>query len=330
MWITSLTSKALTPNAIALGNFDGIHLGHRQVVQPILKEYSNCHKTVVTFNPHPQEFFSGQSKKLLTPIRDKAYQLHLLGIDQLILLPFDRELASLKPKDFIENILIKELNAQFISVGEDFRFGNKRMGTAQYLKHIAFDYGIEVNIVTLKTDNHNMRISSSAIREALNKGKIEEVTALLGRNYTLTGRVIEGEKLGRKIGFPTANLELDPFKFIPCQGVYSVKVFLNKHPNFEQFKLNWKEKIFNHGVQYIPELLLDNPIQGVMNIGTRPTVDGKKQTIEVHLLNWEGNLYDQILTVKLEQFLRPEKKFNSLDELKQQIKIDCEKAVLIS
>jgi len=328
VWITSLTSKALIPNAIALGNFDGIHLGHRQVVQPILNQCkgTNCQKTVVTFNPHPQEFFSGESKQLLTPIEEKAQQLKLLDIDQLVLLPFDRELASLKPQAFVENILIKQLKATFITVGEDFRFGHKRAGTAEDLQQIASQFGINVNITALKTDQNSLRISSSAIRSALNEGNIKQVTELLGRNYTLTGKVISGEKLGRKIGFPTANIEVNPFKFIPRRGVYSVKVWLNKTPNFHQLESNWEEKIFTEGVSYFPDLLSPLAIKAVMNIGTRPTVNGKKETMEVHLLNWEGNLYGEKLTVSLEKFLRPEQKFNSLDELKNQIKIDCENA----
>jgi riboflavin kinase / FMN adenylyltransferase len=332
VWITSLTSKALTPNAIALGNFDGIHLGHRQVVQPILHQYKNIQykdtiyqKTLVTFNPHPQEFFSGESKKLLTPIEEKAQQLELLGIDQLILLPFDRELASLSPENFVENILIKELKATFISVGEDFRFGCQRAGTAKDLKFIASRFGVNVHIATLKTDNNNMRISSSEIRKALSEGEIEAVTRFLGYSYPITGKVITGEKLGRKIGFPTANLQVSPFKLMPRQGVYGVKVFLHQKSNYSPLESNWQEKIFSQGVQYFPNLL-SIPIKGVMNIGNRPTVNGQNESIEVHLLNWEGDLYGQNLTVSLEKFLRPEQKFSSLEELKKQIALDCEKA----
>lgn len=330
VWITSLTSKALTPNAIALGNFDGIHLGHRQVIQPILNQCknTNCQQTVVTFNPHPQEFFSGQSKTLLTPIREKAQQLKKLNINQLILLPFDRELSSLNPQQFVENILVEKLQSTFISVGADFHFGYKRSGTAQDLKNIASQFGINVQIVPLKTDNHDLRISSSAIRQALIEGRIDQVNALLGRNYTLTGTVIEGQKLGRKIGFPTANIEVSPFKFIPRQGVYAVKVFVNSSANSYKLEANWEEQIFTNGVEFSEDLLLDSPLQGVMNIGTRPTVNGDKQTIEVHLLNWSGDLYGQNLTISLEKFLRPEQKFASLDELKKQIMIDCEQALL--
>ena len=331
MWITSLTSKALTPNGIALGNFDGIHLGHRQVVQPILYNHqnNNCYKTVVTFNPHPQEFFSGESKKLLTPLSEKADQLELLGVEQLILLPFDRELASLSPQDFVKNILIKELNATFISVGEDFRFGHQRSGTAKDLKLIASKFNIDTYITPLKTNEDKMRISSSFIRKKLSEGNIDQVTQLLGRNYTLTGTVVSGKKLGRTIGFPTANIEVSSLKFIPRQGVYSVKVLINNHKssNSNDLNNNWTEKILTDRFQYFPSLLSSSPlIKGVMNIGTRPTVEGKKQTIEVHLLNWQGNIYGHQLIVSLEKFLRPEKKFSSLEELKKQIKIDCEKS----
>ena len=328
MWITSLTSKAKTPNAIALGNFDGVHLGHCQVIQPIINhQNTTSQKTVVTFDPHPQEFFSGESKKLLTPLSEKAHKLQLLGINQLILLPFNRELAQLNPQEFVKNILIKELKANFITVGEDFRFGYERSGTAQDLQDICSKFGIDVFINPLKTTKNNIRISSSAIREALSEGNIDQVTQLLGRNYTLTGTVDHGEKLGRTIGFPTANIKLSPFKFIPRQGVYSVKVFIHKNHKTSQFIPNLEEKITIDSLEYSDDISLSKSIKGVMNIGTRPTVNGKKQTIEVHLLNWKGNIYGQRLTVSLEEFLRPEQKFSSLNDLKKQIKIDCKKAL---
>ncbi len=259
--------------------------------------YSTCYSTLVTFAPHPQEFFSGVSRSLLTPQVEKVQYLETMGIQQLILLPFDQDLAALSPQAFVAEILIKQLQACCISVGEDFRFGNRRSGTVDDLKAIAQPYGVTVNIVPLnKIDG--LRISSSAIRQALSQGDILEANQLLGRPYRLIGEVIQGQQLGRTLGFPTANLQLSPNKFLPRYGVYAVRV-------------TWDDqKSKNH--------------LGVMNIGCRPTVaPGQPATVEIHLLDWSGDLYGKILTVDIEQFLRPEQKFVSLDQLKTQIQLDC-------
>lgn len=304
--VTSLASKILTPSAIALGNFDGIHLGHQKVLQPILQAFTQASKpsyaTVVTFNPHPQEFFSGQSRQLLTPLPEKIKLLEQLGVEQLVLLPFDRELAALSPQQFVENILVEKLQATKISVGKDFRFGNKRAGTAIDLSEIASKFGIEVAIATLQTraEEQNeakpIRISSSLIRQALAEGDIETANRMLGRAHTLTGEVVKGQQLGRTIGFPTANLQVSPIKLLPRYGVYCTRVFIEENNQ--------------------------SSIPGVMNIGCRPTVAGDAPTIEVHLLDWQGDLYGKTLTVSLEKFLRPEQKFSSLDALKAQITSD--------
>ena len=353
MWITSSLSTARTPSVVALGNFDGVHRGHREVIRPILdpgdraianspegfegstpnfaslptvQGYSAWHGprletpnnlwltaprrqepsvrayvTVLTFYPHPQEFFSGQSRPLLTTLQEKALQLNRLGVEQLVLLPFNRELAELSPQAFVETVLIQRLQARGISVGVDFRFGHRRAGSSKDLRSIAADYQTPVTVVPLKFCNDE-RISSSRIRQALQMGNLRQAEQLLGRPYSLTGRVIKGQQLGRTLGFPTANLKLPPEKFIPQNGVYSVKVYsetANPHPL---------------------------PLPGVMNIGYRPTVDGQTQTVEIHLLNWTGDLYGQTLTVSLEAFLRPEQKFDSLDSLKAQIQRDCDAA----
>ncbi|MDJ0796797.1 MAG: bifunctional riboflavin kinase/FAD synthetase [Calothrix sp. MO_167.B12] len=317
VWVANATKLALTPTAIALGKFDGIHLGHKQVLQPVLKlskimgeEEQNSHSTeriystVVTFNPHPREFFSGQPHDLLTPLDEKVEQLRSLGVEQLVLLPFDKELSALTPTEFVEKILIKQLQVVQISVGQDFRFGSRRLGTAEDLKAIAAKYGIQVNIVPLQihTDGECLPISTTLIREHLLQGDIQRANQLLGRAYTLIGNVIEGEKLGRTIGFPTANLELPADKFLPRQGVYAVSV----SPENEKSKV------------------LKSNSWGVMNIGIRPTVSGNQVSVEVHLLDWSGDLYGEKLVVKLEKFLRPEQKFDSLEALKNQIHHDCD------
>lgn len=319
MWITSATSNALTPTSIALGNFDGIHRGHQQVVRPVLRRQQSSevlavtsishptdatapqtpYATVVTFNPHPREFFSGQSRQLLTPLPEKVTILEGMGIEQLVLLPFDRELAALSPEAFVEKILIRELQAQQICVGEDFRFGKGRTGTARDLSAIAPRFGTQVQIIPLHTCGEE-RISSSAIRHALENGHISKVNRLLGRPYALTGSVITGQKLGRTLGFPTANLDVSPEKFLPCFGVYSAKVQLSEQTE---------------------------SLPAVLNIGCRPTLAGDTPTVEIHLLDWSGDLYGQTLSVSLHSFIRPEQKFSSLDHLKAQIAQDCQIAI---
>ncbi len=297
MWITSSLTKALKPTAVALGNFDGVHRGHQQVIQPVLKNSGKI-ATVVTFNPHPQEFFTGKSRSLLTPQSEKVQELERLGVEQLVLLPFDLELACLSPQEFVEKILVQQLRSLSISVGQDFCFGKERRGTVTDLRAIASNFGIPTTIVPLHTCEGE-RISSSAIRQALEQGNLDRAKQLLGRAYSLVGTVVTGKQLGRTIGFPTANIDLPIEKFLPSNGVYAVKVCIAEDKS---------------------------PIAGVMNIGNRPTVNGTNQSVEVYLIDWSGDLYGKILTVELEQFLRPEQKFESLDALKAQIIIDCDRA----
>lgn len=304
MLVASSLEQIRTPTAIALGNFDGIHQGHQTVVQPIINgsfpaNPSKIYSSVVSFSPHPREFFSGGKLQLLTPISEKAEILSNLGIEQLVLLPFNRDLASLSPLQFVQQILVEQLQAKLISVGSDFRFGYQRKGTGEDLKNIAADLGITVHLNSLhKYQNRNhqaVRVSSSLIRQALSEGDISTANGMLGRPYSLVGEVVTGQQLGRTIGFPTANLQLPESKFLPRYGVYSVAV-----------------------------LLESTTIKGVMNIGCRPTVAGEAVTIEVHLLNWAGDLYGQTLKVNLLRFLRPEQKFSSVEALKQQITKDCQ------
>jgi riboflavin kinase/FMN adenylyltransferase len=355
VWVTSSPELALTPTAVALGKFDGVHRGHQRVIQPILEDIGTrrhedtsedtgtrghgevedfsasptlrvpassetssskdrIFSTVVTFDPHPQEFFTGQPRSLLTPLDEKVHQLRSLGVQQLVLLPFDKELCALTPEEFVEKILVQQLQAVQISVGQDFRFGSGRTGTARDLQIIAAKYNIPVTIASLETcaesqENNTQvyqqtRISSSLIREILASGDIERANQLLGRPYTLIGTVIKGQQVGRTIGFPTANLELPKDKFLPHHGVYAVRVF------------TVSETLDITGNGYF----------GVMNIGNRPTVNGIHLSVEVHLFDWFGDLYGKKLAVHLEKFLRPEQKFPNLEALKTQIQLDCNAA----
>ncbi len=311
MLVASSVEQIRTPTAIALGNFDGIHQGHRTVLQPIIdacssEKYSSICSSVVSFSPHPREFFSGGKLQLLTPIPQKAEIISDIGIEQLVLLPFNRDLASLSPQQFVEQIIVEQLQAKLISVGRDFRFGYQRKGTGPDLQNIAADFGIKVHLNSLhKCKNRNqetVRVSSSLIRQRLSEGDITTANEMLGRPYSLMGKVVTGQQLGRTIGFPTANLQLPPEKFLPRYGVYAADVLLEQTTTKQ------------------------TTIKGVMNIGHRPTVAGEATTIEVHLLNWSGDLYGQTLKVHLLRFLRPEQKFSSVEALKQQITKDCQSA----
>ncbi|MDJ0567896.1 MAG: bifunctional riboflavin kinase/FAD synthetase [Pleurocapsa sp. MO_192.B19] len=304
MLVASSIEQIRTPTAIALGNFDGIHRGHQSVLQPIIDSFQSLQQphvypSVVSFTPHPREFFTGGKLQLLTPVAEKVEQLSSLGIEQLILLQFNRDLASLSPQQFVEQILVRQLQASQITVGSDFRFGYQRKGTGKDLKNIASGFGITVHLNSLHKcqdrNNQAVRVSSSLIRQALLDGEITAANTMLGRPYSLTGKVVTGQQLGRTIGFPTANLELPPDKFLPRYGVYSVDVLVSQ-----------------------------TVVKGVMNIGCRPTVAGEAPTIEVHLLNWSGDLYGQTIKVNLLKFLRPEQKFSSVEALKQQIAKDCQ------
>lgn len=276
------------PTGIALGNFDGIHLGHRRVIEAVLGR-SGLVGTVVSFNPHPRDFFSGTKSLLLTPLREKISLLEGMGVEQFVLLPFDENLARLRAEIFVNRILEDALQARFVSVGFNFRFGFQRQGDVELLRSF---FGDRLVVTEEQRFKDGVRISSSAIRMALAMGDVPLANELLGRRYSISGNVVAGQQLGRKIGFPTANLQVDQQKYLPKDGVYSV-------------------------------LVGGNP--GVMNIGMRPTVGGDtKRRIEVHLLNWQGNLYDQEIVVELVGYIRGERKFNSFEELKAQIQRDCD------
>ncbi|BAZ47493.1 riboflavin biosynthesis protein RibF [Nostoc sp. NIES-4103] len=352
-------SKLLTPTAVAIGNFDGLHLGHQKVIQPILD--SACHAqlydesrqlssdsanvetnfltskskqlykdnfedipnflpTVLTFNPHPREFFSGKLCESLTPFPEKVQQLLRFGVKQVLPLTFNRELANLNPQQFVEKILVEQLNARLISVGQDFCFGSHRSGTAEDLQAIASDFGICVNLVPPYTYNGE-RISSTAIRQALKQGDIQKVTTMLGRFYTLTGLVVEGQEIDRAISYPTANLQLPLNKLLPPYGIYAVKVLIENDCEQE-----WK---FHQMKNFAHPSELSVAYEGIMEVSSSSRLSSNYQFVKVHLLDWSGNLYGKTLTLHIENLLLPEQKLSSLKDFKCQISAEYDQAMSV-
>lgn len=282
---------------LTIGNFDGVHLGHLSVLRRLKAqaEYYQLPATVVVFEPQPAEVFLGESAPArLTRWREK-YQFLKQHADRLLVIRFNPKFAALTASQFIEELLINKLAIRHLVVGDDFRFGQKRAGDFALLKQASqrFQFSLE-DTQTLTQKGH--RISSTEIRKALKNGDFKRAEALLGRTYSMQGRVVHGQKKGRSIGFPTANLLLGR-RVSPCYGVFAVKV-----------------KVAGKG--YL----------GVANLGHRPTVDGHRAQLEVHLFDFDSSIYGQYIEVFFCKKIRDEKKFASFELLKQQIQLDSEQA----
>ena len=280
---------------VTIGNFDGVHRGHQAVIRQLHDQArSSCTRTTIfTFDPLPREYFMGEKAPArLSTFREKYIQFQRLGIDQMLTLPFNARLAAITAQQFIDEILVNGLGIKALVIGDDFRFGRGRKGDFTMLVDAGKQYGFSV-IDTQTQQDGGERISSTRIREALAIGDLALANCLLGRPYSMSGTVIHGEKLGRTIGFPTANIRIHR-TISPLHGVFAVEV---------------------EGIGY-----------GVTNVGTRPTVDGKGFLIETHLLDFDGDLYGQHINVRWLKKLRGEQKFDSLDALKAQIQQDIKAA----
>lgn len=283
---------------LTIGNFDGVHLGHQQVLNQVSEQAAarGLPSAVMTFEPQPLELFApNKAPARLTRLRDKFVQLSKLNIDRLLCVNFNAHFANLSAEQFIRDLLVTKLGVKFLVVGDDFCFGKGRSGNFAMLQQAGKQYGFEV-VSTQSFCLQQQRVSSTAIRAALASDDLAAASTMLGRQYSINGRVSHGRKLGRTIGFPTANIPLKRC-VSPVSGVYVVEA---------------------HG--------LDQPLGGVANIGQRPTVNGVRQQLEVHLFDFHGNLYGKQLEVTLLHKLRDEHKFESFDALKQQIELDAEAA----
>lgn len=286
---------------VTIGTFDGVHLGHQKVIKNLVEsaDINNAASVLLTFFPHPRMVLQkNASIKLINTIDERIKLLENIGLETLIIQEFSDEFSNLTALEFIKNILVDKLNIEKLIIGYDHHFGKNREGN--FKKLIEFGQQFDFNLKEISQhDISDIAVSSTKIRCAIEQGELEKANSYLGYNFMLTGTVVKGKNLGEKIGYPTANIFIkEEYKLIPKTGAYVVKSSIN-----------------------------NNIVYGMMNIGYRPTVSGKNQTIEVNFFNFSDNLYNQILQVEVLTFLRDEIKFNSIDDLKNQLNTDQQKSL---
>ena len=283
--------KIKTPIIASIGGFDGVHLGHQKIIKNIVDESSkkNTKSAIITFNPLPKIFFAKKNFEILS-IHKKIHILEKFNLDYLIILRFNKELISMSSKEFIEEILINKLNIKSLTAGDDFKFGNNQSGTVNDLLEYSKNGYFSMNIEN-KHSIDNVRISSSQIREAIIGNDFEKASKMLGRPYSVSGKIIHGEKRGREIGFPTANIKLEPN--ILLSGVYAVSTIIS-----------------------------GNKYNAVANIGYKPTFSGEQYLFEANIFNFSGDLYTERLEFNIISKIRETKKFSGISELKEYINKD--------
>lgn len=283
-------------STVAVGVFDGVHRGHAAILERARARAARDPLVVVTFDPHPDLVLrkTFEAPPPLTPLGDKRARLMAAGVDRFEVLPFTRELAALEPEAFVDRHLVGPFHPRWLVVGENFALGKGRSGTPARLAEIGRARGFEVESVPL-LEVDGMPVTSTRIREQLGEGRVAEAARLLGRGYTLSGVVVEGEAIGRTLGFPTANLRLHHDQLVPAHGIYAVRARIGGEEE-------WRP--------------------GAMSVGVRPTFGGQVRTLEVHLLDWSGELPGKGLEVEFVDWLRPEKHFGSADDLIAAIRED--------
>ncbi|RYJ39477.1 Riboflavin biosynthesis protein RibF [Flavobacterium anhuiense] len=281
---------------LTLGTFDGVHIGHKKILERITQNTENgkYESLVLTFFPHPRMVLQEKSEiRLLNTIDEKINLLEATGIENLVVHPFNESFSRLTAEEFVRTILVEKFQIQKIIIGHDHRFGRNRTANIDDLIAFGIEYGFEVEQISAE-EIQDVSVSSTKIRKALNEGNMVLANEYLGYSYFLNGTIVKGKQLGRTIGFPTANIQIEEdYKLIPKIGVYVVRAVVNN------------ETVF-----------------GMMNIGFNPTVNGEKQTIEVHLFNFDRDIYDQKIEVSLLHYIREEQKFSSVDALKAQLDQD--------
>lgn len=279
-----------------MGTFDGVHIGHKKILERLTQNTENgkYESLVLTFFPHPRMVLQGESEvKLLNTLSEKIDLLEKIGIQNLVIHPFDETFSRLTAEEFVKTVLVDQFHIQKIIIGHDHRFGRNRTANIDDLIAFGKQHVFEVEQISVQ-EIDAVSISSTKIRTALLEGNMALANEYLGYDYLMTGTILKGKQLGRTIGFPTANLQIEEkYKLIPRNGVYVVKSTINQKNFF-----------------------------GMMNIGYNPTVAGENLSIEIHYFDFDGELYDQKISVSLLEYVRPEQKFDSVDLLKQQLKKD--------
>ena len=291
-------------SVVTSGTFDGVHLGHQKILGRLkeLAARKQGETVLLTYWPHPRLILQPEdnSLRLLTTLTEKVKLLEELGVDHLIILPFTKELSQMSSEEFIREILVEKVQTKTLVIGYDHKFGKNREGSFEYLKSHSHLFGFDMEEIS-RQDVDDLAVSSTKIRTALAQGDISTASKYLGRPYFLSGQVVKGQQIGRSIGFPTANIQVvDKYKLLPRDGAYAVYAEVG-------------------AIRY----------KAILNIGDRPTVDGKKKTIEAHLIDFDGDVYGQELSIHFQEFLREEEKFENLDALKNQLVIDRERAIFI-
>ncbi|PTS89522.1 riboflavin biosynthesis protein RibF [Flavobacterium sp. HMWF030] len=286
---------------LTLGTFDGVHIGHKKILERITQNTENgkYESLVLTFFPHPRMVLQEKSEiKLLNTIAEKTKLLEATGIENLVIHPFNESFSRLTAEEFVHSILVEQFHIQKIIIGHDHRFGRNRTANIDDLIAFGAEYGFEVEQISAQ-EIQDVSVSSTKIRKALNEGNMDLANEYLGYDYFLSGEVVKGKQLGRTIGFPTANIQIEKdYKLIPRNGAYVVKAIIDQKEVF-----------------------------GMMNIGFNPTVNGQKQTIEVNLFDFDADIYGQKIEIILLQYLREEQKFGSLDLLIAQLNQDKKEAL---
>ncbi len=318
----SLENLPLFTNAVVtIGTFDGVHLGHQQILAHLKEEAAaiNGETVVITFNTHPRNIVGDTTGvKLLTTLDEKIALLNTAGIDHLVIVAFTDAFANQTAQDYVTTFLYQKFKPHTFIIGYDHRFGKKRIGNYQLLETMGKQLGFVVKEIPQQLLNE-AAISSTQIRKALLHSNTQTANALLGYPYFFSGTVIQGDKIGRTIGYPTVNLQMiEEDKLVPGDGVYAVKV------HRQQSIVDISGSNTNH------QLPTTNLFKGMMYIGSRPVVNGKRRVIEVNIFDFDEDIYDEILTITVHQFIRDDMQLNSLESLKEQLakdKVNCEKVL---
>lgn len=280
-------------SVVTIGTFDGIHLGHKKILSRLIKSSKNkdLNSVVLTFFPHPRIILNKYNEvKMIDTLDEKIIHLNEIGIDSLVIHPFDKNFSLLSANQFIKDFLVDKLKIKHIIIGYDHRFGKGREASVTDLKNYADDYDFTVEEIKAQ-EIEKITVSSTKIRNSINQGDIKTTEKYLGRSFNLTGKIVKGDGLGKKINYPTANIFIEEtYKIIPKDGVYLVETII-------------EDKLFN----------------GMMNIGHRPTIGTNVKSIEVHLFNFNEDIYGQVISIKMISKIRDEKKFSSIQALKEQL-----------